>query len=194
MSIILPPSAAALPEAAKTVKPGWRPLEMHPYPRLRRYFPRWGKSALHLPLVSYVMNNISVISRLRRLLPLWCLTAPPSPPAERWDYNPPRSNHFISISRRRSAKTSPSGGGAAKDGRRGAFRRAKGAVVRFFRPKGGLPVFPGRKPGCKGFLKTGAAGAHHNPHGLKGRVKPENPQVAGPSNLACAASVNPHAR
>ena len=23
--------------------------EMHPYPRLRRYFPRWGKSALRLP-------------------------------------------------------------------------------------------------------------------------------------------------
>ena len=34
---------------------------------------RWGKSTLHLPLVSYVMNNIPVISHLRWLLPLWCL-------------------------------------------------------------------------------------------------------------------------
>ena len=37
--------------------------------------------------------------------------------------------------------------------------------------KGGLHVFPRAKPGCKGFIHTGAAGAHHNPRGLKGRVK-----------------------
>ena len=28
-----------------------RAMEMHPYPRLRRYFPRWGKSALCFSLV-----------------------------------------------------------------------------------------------------------------------------------------------
>ena len=50
-----------------------------------------------------------------------------------------------------AAKTSPSGGGAV--GRRGAFpsRQRRGCMV-FPRPQGGLPVFPGRKPGYKGFL------------------------------------------
>ena len=38
----------------------------------------------------------------------------PCHPAVRWDYNPPMSNHLISISRQRAAKTSPSGGSPAK--------------------------------------------------------------------------------
>ena len=38
------------------------------------------KSALRIYLsASYVMKNITVISHLRWLSPLWCLTAPPSP-------------------------------------------------------------------------------------------------------------------
>ena len=34
----MPPAAATLPEAAKTKQPRLRRVEMHPYPRLRRYF------------------------------------------------------------------------------------------------------------------------------------------------------------
>ena len=38
------------------------------------------KSALRIYLsASYVMKSITVISHLRWLSPLWCLTAPPSP-------------------------------------------------------------------------------------------------------------------
>ena len=40
-------------------------------------FPR--KAALCFSLASYAMNSITTISRLRRLSPLWCLSAPPSP-------------------------------------------------------------------------------------------------------------------
>ena len=42
------------------------------------------------------------------------------------------------------------------------------------RRRRGLPVFPRANPGCKGFIHTGAAGAHHhplnllNPHARKG--------------------------
>ncbi len=32
--------------ALENMQTGLRPMEMHPYPRLRRYFPRRGKSAL----------------------------------------------------------------------------------------------------------------------------------------------------
>ena len=35
--------------AVETIQPRLGREEMHPYPRLRRYFPRWGKSALRLP-------------------------------------------------------------------------------------------------------------------------------------------------
>ena len=35
--------------AVETIQPRLEREEMHPYPRLRRYFPRWGKSALRLP-------------------------------------------------------------------------------------------------------------------------------------------------
>ena len=44
--------------------------EIHPYPRLRRYFPRRGKSALHFALISYVVKSITVISHLRWLPPI----------------------------------------------------------------------------------------------------------------------------
>ena len=40
----------------KTGKPGLRPMEMHPYPRLRRYFPRRGKSSLRS---AFVLISIS---------------------------------------------------------------------------------------------------------------------------------------
>ena len=48
-------------------------MEMHPDPRLRRYFPRRGKFALCLSLLSYPVNTIPVISHLRWLFPLWWL-------------------------------------------------------------------------------------------------------------------------
>ena len=38
--------------AGKTIQPPWRAREMHPYPRLRRYFPRRGKFALCFPVES----------------------------------------------------------------------------------------------------------------------------------------------
>ena len=82
--------AAAPPVCIKPLQPGCRPgktgkppcgrgkpynrafgaREIHPYPRLRRYFPRRGKSALHFALISYVVKSITVISHLRWLPPL----------------------------------------------------------------------------------------------------------------------------
>mgnify|MGYP000117435322 CR=1 FL=1 len=81
--------AAAPPVCIKPLQPGCRPgktgkppcgrgkpynrafgaREIHPYPRLRRYFPRRGKSALHFALISYVVKSITVISHLRGLPP-----------------------------------------------------------------------------------------------------------------------------
>ena len=142
------------------------------------HFPRWGKSALHLPLVAYVMNNISVISRLRRPFPLWCLRHHLSP-AVRGHNKAPYSIPLISGAKVSTGCCPTACGGkvVAPATNGGCFSNAR---------KGGCTVFLSsieRKPGCKGFLKTGTAGAHHNPHGLKGRVKPENPQAAGLSNL-----------
>ena len=57
----------------------------------------------------------------------------------------------------------------------------KGGAL-FLARKGGLPVFPGRKHGCKGFFILRRR-RHHNPRDLKGRVKLSNPQAAGLSNL-----------
>ena len=55
------------------------------------------KSALRDWLsMSYGKISITMISHLRWLSPLWCLTAPPSRPAERWDNKDPQSNPFIS--------------------------------------------------------------------------------------------------
>ena len=48
-------------------------MEMPPDPRLRRYFPRRGKFALCLSLLSYPVNTIPVISHLWWLFPLWWL-------------------------------------------------------------------------------------------------------------------------
>jgi hypothetical protein len=59
-----------------------------------------------------------------------------------WDYKAPISNRFISISRHRAAKTSPTGGSTAAGGDRGVFPRAKGAVVWFSTPTGRLACFP----------------------------------------------------
>ncbi len=47
--------------------------------------------------------------------------------------------------------------------------------MHFRRPQGGCMVFPRAKTRLYGFIQTGAfnylKGAHHNPRGLKGRVK-----------------------
>ena len=126
------------------------PVEMHPF--CLRHLPRRGRFALCLTFISYVMNRISEISRLQRLFPLWCLRHH-LPPAVRWDYTPPRSNHFISISRHSIASTSPSGGSTAAGGDRGAF-----------------PTPPGR---LYGFIQTGGAAANHHP------LNPLNPLNPG---------------
>ena len=114
------------------------PVEMHPF--CLRHLPRRGRFALCLTFISYVMNRISEISRLQRLFPLWCLRHH-LPPAVRWDYTPPRSNHFISISRHSIASTSPSGGSTAAGGDRGAFPTPPGRFACFaFARQGGCMV------------------------------------------------------
>ena len=57
----------------------------------------------------------------------------------------------------------------------------KGGAL-FPRPKGGWPVSPGQSPVVKVFFILRRR-RHHNPHGLKDRVKLSNPQAAGLSNL-----------
>ena len=137
------------------------PVEMHPF--CLRHLPRRGRFALCLTFISYVMNRISEISRLQRLFPLWCLRHHlPAPlgsvshdsqvallpyesgslaTAVQWDYNPPRSNHFISISRHSIASTSPSGGSTAAGGDRGAFPTPPGRFACFaFARQGGCMV------------------------------------------------------
>ena len=138
------------------------PVEMHPFCLL--HLPRGGgRFALCLTFISYVMNRISEISRLQRLFPLWCLRHQlPAPlgsvshdsqvallpyescslaTAVRWDYNPPRSSHFISISRHSIARTSPSGGSTAAGGDRGAFPTPPGRFACFaFARQGGCMV------------------------------------------------------
>ena len=114
------------------------PVEMHPF--CLRHLPPGGRFALCLTFISYVMNRISEISRLQRLFPLWYLRHH-LPPAVRWDYNPPRSNHFISISRHSIARTSPSGGSSAAGGDRGAFPTPPGRFACFaFAHQGGCMV------------------------------------------------------
>ena len=104
------------------------PVEMHPF--CLRHLPRRGRFALCLTFISYVMNRISELSHLQRLFPLWYLRHHLTP-AVRWDYNPPRSNHFISISRHSIARTSPSGGSSAAGGDRGAFPTPPGRFACF---------------------------------------------------------------
>ena len=82
-------------------------------------------------LISYVMKSITEISRLRRLSPPFGALRHHLPPAVRWDYNPPRSNHLISISRRRAAKTSPSGGSGAQH-QKGCISIGRSPVCLFF--------------------------------------------------------------
>ena len=114
------------------------PVEMHPF--CLRHLPRRGRFALCLTFISYVMNRISEISRLQRPFPLWYLRHH-LPPAVRWDYNPPRSNHFISISRHSIARTSPFGGSSAAGGDRGAFPTPPGRFACFaFARQGGCMV------------------------------------------------------
>ncbi len=53
---------------------GLRPMEMHPYPRLRRYFPRRGKSALlsAFGLIQYE-QHFGELAACSGFPPLWCL-------------------------------------------------------------------------------------------------------------------------
>jgi hypothetical protein len=98
-------------------------------------------------LHSYFLSSITMISRLRRLFPLWCLTAPPSPrceachtilrsltlpyescslatPQKRWDNNAPISNYPIRTTKHSAAKICPSEGSGALAPEGGAFLRA----------------------------------------------------------------------
>ena len=64
---------------------------------------------------------------------------------------------------------------------RGRCRRQKGCIS--IGPQARFACFPARQGGCKGFIKTGAEGAHHHP------LNPVNqPAPGGPNPL------NPHAR
>ena len=82
---------------------------------------------------------------------------------------------FISCTKSRAAKTSPFGGSTAAGGDRGAFPRALGAVCLFsIARQGGFMVLPAHQltstlAHYRGFIKTGAAGAHHHPRAPKAR-------------------------
>ena len=142
------------------------------------------------------MKSTKVISHLRWLFPLWCLTAPPSRPAGKRvtrfsgrfaplrivfpchrgigratkgkrlygqarrltspdlhilcrmctvDNKAPQSNPFTQ--RIAKNKVPPPGG---------RWWRQPPKGVHFRRPQGGCMVFPRAKPGCKGFIQTGA--------------------------------------
>ena len=66
------PSAACGGSENQTT--GLRPMEMHPYPRLRRYFPRRGKSALlsAFGLIQYE-QHFGELATSGGFFPLWCL-------------------------------------------------------------------------------------------------------------------------
>ncbi len=55
-------------------------------------------------------------------------------------------------------------------------RSGQGGAL-FPRPQGGLPVFPGRKPGCKGSLYIAPAGRHQNPLNLLNLLNLLNPHA-----------------
>ena len=68
------------PGGGKTSQPRLRRAEISPF------FAAFGTTFLGgevysilILLYSYAMDNMAMISHLRRLFPLWCLTAPPSP-------------------------------------------------------------------------------------------------------------------
>ena len=95
------------------------------------------KSALRDWLsVSYGKISITSISHLRWLSPLWCLTAPPSPPAMRWDNKDPQSNPFISRTTISTGYFAPAcGGSPAKRARGNAFPRPPGRLYGFSRQR-----------------------------------------------------------
>ena len=66
------PSAACGGSENQTT--GLRPMEMHPYPRLRRYFPQRGKSALRsaFGLIQYE-QHFGELAACGGFFPLWCL-------------------------------------------------------------------------------------------------------------------------
>ncbi len=70
-------------------------------------------------------------------------------------------NEQLKLAQGEASLELPPPGEAPRSGDRGAFPRAR---------RRGLPVFPARQGGCKGFIKNGAEGAHHNP------LNPLNPR------------------
>ncbi len=67
---------------------GLRPMEMHPYPRLRRYFPRRGKSALlsAFGLIQYE-QHFGELATSGGFSPFGAYGTT-FPPQKRWDNNP----------------------------------------------------------------------------------------------------------
>ena len=101
---------------------------------------------------SYGLIRITMMSHFQWLFPLWCLTAPPSPPAERWDNKDSQSNPFISCTTiSTGCSATVCGGSPAKRARggkplhkqseAGLFSDARRAVVWFSQPTGSLPRF-----------------------------------------------------
>ncbi len=139
------------------------PVEMHPF--CLRHLPRRGRFALCLTFISYVMNRISEISRLQRPFPLWYLRHH-LPPAVRWDYNPPRSNHFITYEIKVKHR--------ANLPLRGRCRRQKGCISNAPRA---VCMFCLRPPGrLYGFIQTGGAAAYHHPLNPVNLLNPLNLQ------------------
>ena len=104
-------------------------LEMHPYPRLRRYFHlKVKRLTTFCASLTLLQNVFAVHPGGGSLLYSQLLN----------------SSELISISRHKGAKTSPSGGGAV--GRRGAFQT----------PAGRFACFPPGEARLYGFLSTAA--------------------------------------
>ena len=142
---------------------GLRPLEMHPYPRLRRYFPRRGKFALlsAFGLIQYE-QHFGELATSGGFFPLWCLRHH-LPPAKAVGQQPVLCLEQHLKQQSRGALLCPRSrgkGGGASHQRGVRISLARRAVVWF-------SLFPRAKPGCKGFIQTGAfyyfKGAHHNP-------------------------------
>ena len=103
----------------------------------------------------------------------------PLPPLFRGKNKTPRNTFFISSSTVSTGCCAP-----LKRGKGGGASHQRG--IAFPRPQGGCMVFPRAKPGCEGFIQTGAfyqfIGAHLNP------------RAKGASNLSPLRTFGPAGR
>ena len=184
---------------------GLRPMEMHPYPRLRRYFPRRGKFALcsAFGLIQYE-QHFGELATSGGLSPFGAYGTT-FPPQKQWDNPPQGTISPKSISMHSVARISPAGGGAAAGDRRGAFPSLAGrlacfpfarrAVVWFYHK--GAPSFS-RAPITAFSPERSDATLlynpwHRGPEGPMDAIRPSAPKAQAPSGIQPPRSW-PHAR